>query len=187
MCTEYHKVTDYGLCALCHGIQNSMAAILACHTAWSTEWLDWVATLCELWGNGAQANTSYFTHYCHQALDRAGWQAKMASIDIWIPWRNVLRPNRTRPVFLLRCRPRLQWPRKNAGTSVEKTASGIGNRSYRDWTFSIGRVITALIGDSHQRQIYVLPPVCYGNLIVVVVVVVASIYFTRMAQIANRS
>ena len=30
-------------------IQNSMEAILACHPALSTEWLDWVATSCGLW------------------------------------------------------------------------------------------------------------------------------------------
>ena len=36
-------VTQWGLCELRRGIQNSMEAILACHPALSTEWLDWVA------------------------------------------------------------------------------------------------------------------------------------------------
>ena len=39
----------WGLGTLCHGIQNSMGAILACHPAQSTEWLDWVAKWCEWW------------------------------------------------------------------------------------------------------------------------------------------
>ena len=38
----------WGLCTLRHGIQNAMEAILACHPALSTEWLDWVAKWCEL-------------------------------------------------------------------------------------------------------------------------------------------
>ena len=37
-----------GACVLRHGIQISMEAILACHPAWSTEWLDCVAKGCEL-------------------------------------------------------------------------------------------------------------------------------------------
>ena len=38
----------WGLCALCHGIQISMEAILACHPVRSTEWLDCYPKLCEL-------------------------------------------------------------------------------------------------------------------------------------------
>ena len=38
-----------GPCALRHGIQNSTEAILACHPALSTEWVDWVAKWCERW------------------------------------------------------------------------------------------------------------------------------------------
>ena len=40
-----------GLCVLRQGmhIQNPMGAILACHPALSTEWLDWVAKSCEIW------------------------------------------------------------------------------------------------------------------------------------------
>ena len=38
-----------GLCALRHGIQISMEAILACHPARSTEWLDFHPKWCELW------------------------------------------------------------------------------------------------------------------------------------------
>ena len=40
---------QWGPCALCYGIQNSMEAILACNPALSTERLDWVAFSCELW------------------------------------------------------------------------------------------------------------------------------------------
>ena len=40
---------QWGLCALRLGIQNSMEAILACHPALSTKWLDWVANSCERW------------------------------------------------------------------------------------------------------------------------------------------
>ena len=39
----------WGLCALRHGIQISMEAILACHPARSTEWLDCHPKWCELW------------------------------------------------------------------------------------------------------------------------------------------
>ena len=46
----------WGSCALRHGIQNSMEAILACHPAQSTEWLDWVAKSCELWRIRTGAN-----------------------------------------------------------------------------------------------------------------------------------
>ena len=40
---------QWGLCALRHGIQISMEAILACHPARSTEWLDCHPKSCELW------------------------------------------------------------------------------------------------------------------------------------------
>ena len=43
------KANRWGLCALRHGIQISMEAILACHLARSTEWLDCHPKLCELW------------------------------------------------------------------------------------------------------------------------------------------
>ena len=39
----------WGLCALRHGIQISMDAILACHPVRSTEWLDCHPKSCELW------------------------------------------------------------------------------------------------------------------------------------------
>ena len=42
-------ITHNGGCALCYAIQNSMEAILACHPALSTKWLDWVAKWCERW------------------------------------------------------------------------------------------------------------------------------------------
>ena len=42
----------WGLCALRHGIQISMEAILACHPARSTDWLEWLAKSCELWHIG---------------------------------------------------------------------------------------------------------------------------------------
>ena len=38
-----------GLCALCHRIQISVEAILACHPARSTAWLDCHPKPCELW------------------------------------------------------------------------------------------------------------------------------------------
>ena len=41
--------TRWGLCALRHGIQFSMEAILACHSVKSTEWLDCHPKSCELW------------------------------------------------------------------------------------------------------------------------------------------
>ena len=41
--------TQWGLCALRHGIQILMEAILACHPARSTEWLDCHPKSCELW------------------------------------------------------------------------------------------------------------------------------------------
>ena len=40
---------QWGPCALRHGIQNSMEAILACHPARSTKLLNWVAKWCERW------------------------------------------------------------------------------------------------------------------------------------------
>ena len=40
---------QWGLCALRHGIQISMEAILACHPARSTEWLDCHPKSCEIW------------------------------------------------------------------------------------------------------------------------------------------
>ena len=40
---------QWGLCALCRGIQISMEAILACHPVRSTEWLDCHPKSCELW------------------------------------------------------------------------------------------------------------------------------------------
>ena len=42
-------IKEWGLCALRHGIQISMEAILACHPARSTEWLDCHPKSCELW------------------------------------------------------------------------------------------------------------------------------------------
>ena len=43
------KWSTMGPCALHHCIQNSMEAILACHPALSTKWLDWVAISRILW------------------------------------------------------------------------------------------------------------------------------------------
>ena len=43
------SLIKWGLCALRHGIQISMEAILACHPARSTEWLDCHPKSCELW------------------------------------------------------------------------------------------------------------------------------------------
>ena len=44
-----HFPQQWGLCALHHGIQISMEAILACHPARSTEWLDCHPKSCEPW------------------------------------------------------------------------------------------------------------------------------------------
>ena len=46
---EWPSTWQWGLCALRHGIQISMEAILACHPARSTEWLDCHPKSCELW------------------------------------------------------------------------------------------------------------------------------------------
>ena len=48
-CCESMLTHTMGLCALRHGIQISMEAILACHPARSTEWLDCHPKSCELW------------------------------------------------------------------------------------------------------------------------------------------
>ena len=48
-CLFFRKSRKWDLCALCHGIQISMEAILACHPARSTEWLDCHPKSCELW------------------------------------------------------------------------------------------------------------------------------------------
>ena len=34
-----------------------------------------------------------FATQSSHSVDRAGWQVKMASIEIWIPWRNAHRPH----------------------------------------------------------------------------------------------
>ena len=44
-----NKPVEWGVCALRHGIQISMEAILACHPARSTEWLECHPKWCELW------------------------------------------------------------------------------------------------------------------------------------------
>ena len=42
-------------------------------------------------------------------LDRAGWQAKVASIECWIPWRDAHSPHFVRP---------LKWPRRKKECST---------------------------------------------------------------------
>ena len=37
-------------------------------------------------------HSRHFATQSSHFVDRAGWQAKMASIEIWIPWRNAHRP-----------------------------------------------------------------------------------------------
>ena len=52
---------------------------------------------------GGCAPTSKYSGNCHPAshsVDRAGWQAKMASIELWIQWRNAHGPIRTALGFL---------------------------------------------------------------------------------------
>ena len=51
ICSHRSKSSKCGLCALRHGIQNSMEAILACHPALSVQWLDLAAKCCDLWRN----------------------------------------------------------------------------------------------------------------------------------------
>ena len=46
---ELSRSGEWGLCALRHGIQISMEAILACHPVRSTEWLKCHPKSCELW------------------------------------------------------------------------------------------------------------------------------------------
>ena len=53
-CTKPHGesvrlIFEWGLCPSCHGNQNQMEAILACHPALSMKWPDWVAKRCEQW------------------------------------------------------------------------------------------------------------------------------------------
>ena len=46
--------------------------------------------------NGGRAHTSLYTGICHPAShssDTAGWQAKMASIELWIQWCNAHGPH----------------------------------------------------------------------------------------------
>ena len=50
---------QWGLCALRHGIQISMEAILACHPARCTEWLHCQPKSCELWRIGMGPITQY--------------------------------------------------------------------------------------------------------------------------------
>ena len=48
------------------------------------------------WCNGAKAHPSSITPFATQSshsLDRAVWQAKMASIEVWIPWCNAHGPH----------------------------------------------------------------------------------------------
>ena len=52
---------QWGLCALHHGIQISMEAILACHPARSTEWLDWYPKSYELWRTHKEPLFFFFT------------------------------------------------------------------------------------------------------------------------------
>ena len=53
-------VCHWGPCALHHTIQNSMAAILACHPDRSTEWLGWVANF--VW-TMTYAHRPHLSHY----------------------------------------------------------------------------------------------------------------------------
>ena len=57
----------WGLCALRHGIQILKEAILACHPARSTEWLDCHPKSCELWRSRTGPIPSDL-HGNHQAL-----------------------------------------------------------------------------------------------------------------------
>ena len=50
---------QWGPSALRHCILISMEAILACHLALSTKWLDWVARWCERWRKHTGPNASW--------------------------------------------------------------------------------------------------------------------------------
>ena len=55
---------QWGSCALHHWIQSSMEAILACHPAVSTEWLDWVAISRILWRMRTRLPLCFVNHSC---------------------------------------------------------------------------------------------------------------------------
>ena len=89
--------TKWGLCAIRHGIQISMEAILAWHPARSTEWLDCQPKSCEQW----RIRTGPIATQPSHSVDRSRWHAEMASnLDTmdtiplgyhgyhttWIPW-----------------------------------------------------------------------------------------------------
>ena len=57
---------EWGLCALRHGIQLSMEAILACHPARSTDWLDCHPKSCELWRIRTGPIHDFFEAHCRR-------------------------------------------------------------------------------------------------------------------------
>ena len=56
-------------------------------------------------------------HFASQSshfVDRTGWQAKMASIEIWIPWRKAHGPIQWKPFWLAaQLEPQSDWSGKN--------------------------------------------------------------------------
>ena len=52
-----------------------------------TVFMIWSATLLHLWG--IRHRLHHFATQASHFVDRAGWQAKMASLEFWIPWRNA--------------------------------------------------------------------------------------------------
>ena len=58
----------WGLCASRHGIQASMEAILACHPALSTKWLDWVVKWCQRWCMCTGPCVTSFSTLCIRAV-----------------------------------------------------------------------------------------------------------------------
>ena len=64
-----------------------------------------------------------FATQSSHSVDRTGWQAKMASIEIWIPWRNAHKPHSN---WLGRREPakKLTFIKKKKNSSVQKHIQG---------------------------------------------------------------
>ena len=73
--TDWAFSRHLGLCALHHGIQILMEAILACHPARSTEWLDCHPKSCELWRirTGPFIQMSAFSTKCNLVASNTLW------------------------------------------------------------------------------------------------------------------
>ena len=101
-------------CALRHGIQSSTEAILACHPARSTEWLDWVAKSCEWWcmrtgliPKGRIATHSWIWTCDGNAQPKRKSQILLTCYRLWLVLaecnRHRLKSGRVRLFFLSKC------------------------------------------------------------------------------------